>query len=269
MLKKLISYLVVNSSYFKNLIAITLYKFGLMPDQYKGKAKSLFFKEKYKKKFLKSKLTYNKRGFYYLDPMPSNKFLEEYYEKVYWLARYDLNYPVRSRDIEHFKMIIGFYKEFNKSPKKILNFGSGHGGASYLFHAANHVIYNYDYETTKKNTSDERWHSINSLDKIDFKFDLIYGSHSLEHVNNIDETMKKFQDISHDKTIFFFEVPNHYYRKNINPPHTYYFTREFFSNSFEKVDFCKTFVNNEMAEKDTGYVIRFHTRSNLKLFKNI
>lgn len=41
------------------------------------------------------------------------------------------------------------------------------------------------------------WHNRND------KFDLIYGSHSLEHVQNIKETIKKFNEISHENTIFF------------------------------------------------------------------
>ena len=268
MLKKIIKYFVINRTKFTVFITIILYKIGLIPNEYKGKAKSLYFKEHYEKEFLKSNFLYNKKGFYYLDPMPSNKFLEEYYEKTYWASRSDLTYPVRMRDIEHFKMIVEFYKEFNSSPKKILNFGSGHGGASYLFRAANHSIYNYDFESTKKKMFAEKWHNINSLDKINFKFDLIYGSQSLEHVNDIDNTIKKFENISHDKTIFFFEVPNHYYKKKIRPPHTYYFTREFFFNNFEKIDFCKTFTGNQLIDGENGDVIRFHTCSKLKPLKN-
>ena len=268
MLKKIINYFVANSTKFKNLVAIALYKIGLIPNEYKGMAKSLYFRDQYGKEFFKSNFLYNKKGFYYLDPMPSSKFLEEYYEKIYWMSRSDLTYPVRMRDIEHFKMIVEFYKEFNISPKKILNFGSGHGGTSYLFRAANHSIYNYDFESTKKKVFEEKWHNINSLDKINFKFDLIYASHSLEHVNDIDNTIKKFEDISHDKTIFFFEVPNHYHNKNIHPPHTYYFTRKFFFNSFEKIDFCETFNGNKVVDGENGDVIRFHTRSKLKPLKN-
>ena len=62
-----------------------------------------------------------------------------------------MNFPVRLRDIEHFNKIISSYNSFNSTPKKILNFGSGHGGVSYLFHAAKHEIYNYDFGSTKKN----------------------------------------------------------------------------------------------------------------------
>ena len=267
-LKKIISQTVLNSTSIKNSIAVILYRIGLIPDQYKGRARSIYLRKKFQKKFLKSKLIYSKKGFYYLNPMPSNKFLEEYYEKTYWQSRSDLNYPVRLRDIQHFRMISNFYKDFNLSSKKILNFGSGHGGISFLFHAANHKIYNYDFESTKKNLLEERWYSINSINNVDFKFDLIYGSHSLEHVNNIEETMKTFENLSHEKTIFFFEVPNCYYDKKIKAPHTYYFTREFFLKSFQKVDFCKTFKGNLETNDESGEVIRFYTCSKLRLSDN-
>ena len=42
----------------------------------------------------------------------------EYYEKTYWQSRTDINYPVRLRDIEHFKKITDFYKSF-KDPLKL------------------------------------------------------------------------------------------------------------------------------------------------------
>ena len=35
------------------------------------------------------------------------------------------------------------------------------------------------------------------------KFDLIYSSHSLEHVNNIENTLVIFKNISHEDTIYF------------------------------------------------------------------
>ena len=95
------------------------------------------------------------------------------------------------------------------------------------------------------------WHNRND------KFDLIYGSHSLEHVQNIKETIKKFNEISHENTIFFFEVPNEFNRRKISPPHTYYFTRKFFYNCFEKYDYCQTIDELGIEKNDEGDVIRF------------
>ena len=258
-MKKLINYFVINSNNIKINIAILLFKIGLIPKEYEGRARSLYLRKKYNKIFLKSKLNYHNKGYYYLDPLPSTKFLNEYYEKTYWQSRSDINYPIRLRDIDHFKMIINYYKSFNSSQKKILNFGSGHGGISYLFHAANHIIYNYDFGSTNKNVFQEKWHNINSFENLGIKFDLIYGSHSLEHVQNLDETLDKFRKVSKPETVFFFEVPNCYKETKIVPPHTYYFTRKFFLNHFSKVDYCKTFTGFNETPGDEGLVIRFHT----------
>ena len=262
--KNFIYYLVLNNTKIKDSIAIMLYRFGLIPDQYKGRARSLHFKNKYDKKFFESELSYNNKGFYYLNPMPQSNFLKDYYEKTYWQTRSDLNYPVRLRDIQHYKMINEAYKDFNKSNKKILNFGSGHGGISVLFRSGNHTVYNYDFGSTKKNLFNEKWYNISSIENISFKFDLVYSSHSLEHVENIEETMKKIENLSHDKTILFFEVPNCFFNKKIIAPHTYYFTRDFFFKSYEKVDFCKPFKNNIETNNESGEVIRFYTCSKLK-----
>lgn len=258
-MKHLIKYFISNATVIRNLIAITLYRIGLIPKEYSGKAKSLYLKKKYHQIFFKSKLKYNENGFYYLNPMPSLNFLNEYYEKTYWQTRTDINLPVRLRDIEHYNKIVDCYKSFNLSSKKILNFGSGHGGVSYLFHVANHQIYNYDFGSTKKKLFKDRWNNIQTLENIDFKFDLIYGSHSLEHVQDIDQTMKSFKKISKTGTIYFFEVPNGYNQKIIQPPHTYYFARKFFLNNFVKVDYCKTFKGSDEMNGEEGNIIRFHT----------
>ena len=104
------------------------------------------------------------------------------------------------------------------------------------------------------------------LDNLNNKFDLIYGSHSLEHVQDLFFVLKKFDKISHPDTIFFFEVPNHFYdNKKIHPPHTYYFTRKFFFNAFNNVDFCKTFLGSEEKNDESGAVIRFFTKSKIKI----
>jgi len=258
-MKSLIKFLLLNKNKVINLIAIKLYQIGLIPEEYKGRAKSLYFRKKFDKKFFKSKLSYNDNGFYYLDPMPNTNFLKEYYEKTYWQSRNNLNYPVKARDIDHFKMISDFYRNFNSSEKKILNFGAGHGGVSYLFHAANHSVFNYDFGSTYKQPFTERWNNIKTLDNLNLKFDLIYGSHSLEHVQNLENTLDTFENISHKDTVYFFEVPNCLNNKKIHPPHTYYFTRKFFINRFKNVDFCKTFTDSKEATHDEGRVIRFHT----------
>ena len=59
-----------------------------------------------------------------------------------------------------------------------------------MLYTEKHEIYNFDPGGINNLFSD-RWNAINNLNEISNKFDLIYGSHSLEHVQNIKETMKK------------------------------------------------------------------------------
>ena len=69
--------------------------------------------------------------------------------------------------------------------------------------------------------------------------------------------MKKFNEISHENTIYFFEVPNDLNKKKIETPHTYYFTRKFFYNCFEKYDYCQTVDALGFEKDDEGISIRF------------
>ena len=262
-IKKLISACINNQTSFRNFIAIILFRLKLIPNEYSARARALYNSLKYKKKFLKLKLKYDELGFYYLNPMPTRDFLNKYYKETYWLSRSDKNYPIRLRDIEHYKLLKKIYPDFDDVSKKILNFGAGHGGLSILLHAAKHEIYNFDPDKIN-NLFSERWNHVSNLNETNGKFDLIYGSHSLEHVQNIKETMKKFNEISNENTIFFFEVPNCTNNVQISPPHTYYFTRKFFYNYFSKYDYCDTSSGLDKAKNDEGSVIRFLSKHRIK-----
>lgn len=259
-----INFLLNNRAAFRDFILVTLLRLNFIPEEYKDRAQATYETQKYNKKILELKLEYNEVGFYSLNPMPTIDFLKEYYTKTYWNSRNDKNHPIRLRDIEHYKLLKKIYPDFDSGSKKILNFGSGHGGLSILLHAAKHEIYNFD-PSGVNNLFTDNWNSINNLDQTIDKFDLIYGSHSLEHVHNIKETMKKFNQISHQNTIYFFEVPNCANNLlKIHPPHTYYFLRKFFYNYFYKSDYCKTFNDLNEAKNDEGNVIRFLTKSKIK-----
>ena len=69
----------------------------------------------------------------------------------------------------------------------------------------------------------------------DKKFDLIYASHSLEHITDISFVIKMFKKISHDNTFYYFEVPNGKLElERISFPHTYFFLKEFFEKIFSQ-----------------------------------
>ena len=74
-----------------------------------------------------------------------------------------------------------------------------------------------------------------SISKLDgYQADLVYGSHSLEHVHDIHKQLLDFSAIANSSTVFFFEVPDASYAGNggldglVVPPHTYYYTHKFF-----------------------------------------
>ena len=265
-MKKIINYFVENQNRIRDFLAIFLYKINLVPKQFEGRVRSIYLTKKYNKEFLKLNLKYDQSGFHHLNPMPSVEYLEKYYKDTYWPSRTDKNYPIRIRDIEHYKLLIRKFPDFNNTKKNILNFGAGHGGISFFLHIANHRVHNFEPGGMKK-YFDNRWEILSDLNNTNIKFDLIYGSHSLEHVQDIKKILKLFKKISHDKTIFFFEVPNcHPNQKvKIEPPHTYYFTTKFFDNFFKKNAFCKTFSNYEEQSEDNGEVIILLSQSNINI----
>ena len=264
MIKKIIKYLVDNQKNLRDFVAILLFKANIIPKEFQGRARSIYLTKKYDKEFKNLSLNYDNLGFHSLSPMPSENFLEKYYKDTYWQSRTDKDYSIRLRDIEHYKLLKKRFPDFDNSRKNILNFGAGHGGLSFFLHVAKHQIYNFEPGGIKEYFS-ERWESIEKIDDLNLKFDLIYGSHTLEHVQDIKKTLKILKNISHEKTIFFFEVPNCYSKNTlkVEPPHTYYFTRKFFKNAFTSYDYCKTFRNYTEQKDDGGEVIVFLSQSQI------
>lgn len=269
MLVKLIRYFLNRFKILLDLIIIVLFKVKLLPKQFHKRAEVKLKIRQYQSDFNKLKLSYNKLGFYQVDPLPSKDYLSSLYEETYWDNRQDKNFPVRKRDIEHYKLLLKIFPNFNETSKNILNFGSGHCGISILLHLKNHKIVNFDYHKTDT-IFEKNWKNINDLDLITDSYDLIYSSHSLEHVQNIFETVKKFKEISHDKTIFFFEVPNCFKKEyqKIHMPHTYYFTKNFFDKCFNKLDFFKSYLGEkELDNINEGNILRILTRGEIQKLK--
>ena len=100
-----IIFLFNNKTAFRDFVAVILLRLNLIPEKFKGRAQAIYKAQKYKKKFLELKLEHNEMGFYSLNPMPTKDFLKRYYTETYWQNRTDKNYPIRLRDIEHYKLI--------------------------------------------------------------------------------------------------------------------------------------------------------------------
>ena len=242
MVEKFITFFLNKKIILIHFLLIVFYKLRILPIKYNQRAKSVIKMKDVENSFKSLKLIKSNFGYHSLVPMPSDLLLKSFYEESYWQNRDQNMYPVKKRDLDHYKLILDLYQDFNYNNKRILNFGSGHGGISILLHFKNHIIENFDYYKQKK-IFDNKWKNLNDINEINGKYDLIYSSHSLEHVQDIKLMLNKFKDISSKDTIFFFEVPNCGEEKyiKISPPHTYYFTIDFFKLFFSQIDFAKSY----------------------------
>lgn len=202
---------------------------------------------KSRKIFERRKIKYSQSGYYFIHPMPSEQELNEYYQFSYWGSVQSKKYGVETRDIRHYHTLIKVEKEFNKNKKKILNFGSGHGGISIIFNLLGHDVKNVE-PSNMIEIFDKNWRTFLSINDVpDEEYDLIYGSHSLEHVHDLNVFNEKIKKLSKKETIFFWEVPNAKHpncgpnEKRIDIPHTYYFTNKYFEQAYEKILFLECY----------------------------
>jgi hypothetical protein len=201
-------------------------------------------------------------GYYYVDPMPSKEQLDAYYKNLYWDWRKGIlhnskNHGPSPRDLVHYHLLKKYIPGFFTSGKKtIVNFGAGGGGISNLFWFDGFQIINVEpsgvpqsYENNWKNID-----SIFELEDEESSIDLLYGSHSLEHVHSIDSFMDISNKLLKDEAYMFWEIPNALAPKNgylenrIHVPHTYYFTTKFFDKWFDKVLLNKCYDSSHRIE---------------------
>lgn len=184
-------------------------------------------------------LKYDNAGYWYLDPMPSAEELDHYYATAYWATRDDRKVMLKDRDVAHINQLLLTHRDVLLSTKEktVVNFGAGHGGASFLFHAMGFRVINVDPFPGDVDFFEYR----KSLSEITELVDVFYASHSLEHVTDVNLTMKEISRILRPGGLVFFEVPSADNRNYttvdvaglktpvIQPPHTVYFTREYFT----------------------------------------
>ena len=192
--------------------------------------------------FRNRKLEYSKKGFFYVNPMPTVNELNEYYSNLYWDERSGKNYGVSLRDLTHWNILQEYIGEFINGRKlTILNFGAGHGGISNIFWMQGHNVINVEPSGVPKFYS-ERWKHYKEIEQVPLEsIDIVYGSHSLEHVQNIDKFEEEIKRILKKDNYIFWEVPNADnpicgpIRDEIVIPHTYYFKKEYFDNCFDEI----------------------------------
>lgn len=220
---------ILKSSKTKNLLSsiiIFLNKFLPLPNKISRIAKHL----EHSAVFRKANLKKSDFGYWYLDPMPSDYDLDNYYTNIYWDNFHGgKNISIESRSIEQYQFINEFidYPD-DKKDKSLLNFGAGEGGISYLFSLNGWRVVNVE----PSEMLEFEWEKINKIEETNEEFDLIISSHSLEHVNNLDSYVKLFIERIKEGGLMFIEVPNCEENNEIVTPHTYYFTEHFFRNYF-------------------------------------
>lgn len=238
-----------------------LFQVGLLP----LKLLPLKYKNLYlgKKIFLKRQLVRQNSDVVAVSPMPSKDELQKYYSSNYWGWRGQAAL-LSNRDLEQFKLLQTFS---NAESGTFLNFGAGPGGASYLFWANNFQVTNIEPGGIKTSI-DSRWRTLDDKENFTDSVDLLLSSHSLEHVNDLEATIKWMFDSLKVNGVIFIEVPNSVLIENggmgqkLIVPHTYYFTKKFFTTLPFDVLHLETYreLGNGFHEEvldDSGEVIRF------------
>jgi 2-polyprenyl-3-methyl-5-hydroxy-6-metoxy-1,4-benzoquinol methylase len=178
-------------------------------------------------------LTTNDTHLSFVEPMPINSELTQYYKSLYWSGRQD-RCSIRIRDVEHFYFVKKFLPE--NFSDKFVNFGAGHGGISNILDC-NQKFDILDIDPSFENkTLHSKRRRLRTLSCVQTKVYFIYSSHSLEHVTNIDYFWKEVERLLLPGGFLFIEVPNSCNADNggwgngIVIPHTYYFMPEYFQN---------------------------------------
>ena len=192
------------------------------------------------------KLLNSNKGYHYIYPQLTEAELKKYYEEHYLRNYRDTDFVgVKERDFFHFALIEKY--KLLEQGGRILNFGSGHGGVSFIFSILKNEVINFEYDKSLKHY-ESYFMTIDEFNNIeDNSVDLIYASHSLEHVSDIDTTINYFKRIASPNCKVFFEVPNAEHLESgsqnntVDEPHTYYFTHKYFEKILSNNILLKTY----------------------------
>lgn len=218
--------------------------------------------------FRNASMIWDPEGYWYLEPMPSEDQLRHYYQSVYWLHfRRGFGAPVNTRDINHAATLTSHIQDLKVRPFRVVNFGAGHGGLSYLLKFAGHDVIEVDPGKSTYMAPGGEVQVVDQLDSIRGSVDLIYASHALEHVRDLEDFVGNVNRLLDTGGYLFLEVPNGLSANcgpqtgSVDVPHTYYFTRQFFremKNFYTLLNICCD-ESRQLApvEDDSGSVIQY------------
>ena len=193
-------------------------------------------------------------GYWKMEPLPSQEELDRYYREVYWFSNSDYkNDIVVARDLKHAEFIKEEMNDCFVNIKNFLNYGAGHGGISYIFQPLGINVFNIepggldDYDLSN-------FYSYESIDDLkrsnpNILFDVVYGSHVLEHLRDPKEFFLPISELLHPDGKIIVEVPNtriknpgkEYFEGGCDGKtsgsHTIYYTKDFFEKLEAKVFF--------------------------------
>lgn len=201
--------------------------------------------------FSKCSLKYSDDGYFFLEPMPSVDELNNYYSSLYWGSRDGKTYGATTRDFVHYNILKEYIPQELVNGKVFLNFGAGHGGISNLCWLGGMSVINIEPSFLPEFYTD-RWITPSNITEVgDCSIDVIYGSHSLEHVQDIDSFKKEVSRVLKPGGYLFWEVPNAESDSNgaqknrVDIPHTYYFKADFFNKWFSEVLLCDGYEQSQ------------------------
>jgi SAM-dependent methyltransferase len=154
----------------------------------------------------------------------------------------------------HYQILDRYIAQEITKGKVFLNFGAGHAGISNLCWLHGMSIINVE-PSSLPSFYRERWNTVFDISEVqDHTVDLVYGSHSLEHVQNIQEFKNEVARVLKPGGYVFWEVPNANSPCNgaqlqrVDVPHTYYFEGKFFKNWFSDVLLCAEYEDGHTNE---------------------
>ena len=189
----------------------------------------------------------NSCDFAFVNPMPNEEKLNEFYEKVYrsegrppYLI--SPNYEDQKKhylEDKNLSYILYLTTLVNmRNIKTLYDFGGGDGDLGYALkkkfpQIELHCTENDSY--CEKILNERGYKNFKDFNKINKKFDLIITTHSLEHLSSINSIFKKFKELLNPDGLIFFEVPNcskeYWAGRPYDGPHLLFYTKK----SFEKL----------------------------------
>jgi SAM-dependent methyltransferase len=154
----------------------------------------------------------------FLDPRPSQKEMAQFYEKEYFLEKYDEGLALDSPNFEKRLRGEAHRIKFIRSRKpsgRVLDIGCGYG---YFLFACQRVGYKVAGVDTSHWAVHYAEHRLGlsamrgEMDEVDFpprSFDIITMWHILEHVRNPNLTLRKARDWMKEDGIIVIDVPNY------------------------------------------------------------